>query len=159
MSAAGQGLPVSPELFAALFLLVFPFFWLAIIALVANQGWRKVARAYPATSDPPYSARRWRFVSLNIGGSLRSPNYASSVQGWTSESGFWLRPFLLFRPFHPTIHVPWARVQSVERERRLVGERVRVKLSGEVPDLLFVGALGHALLERQRDKTGSAKGQ
>ncbi|MDF2384715.1 hypothetical protein JMG10_24800 [Nostoc ellipsosporum NOK] len=159
MSAAGQGLPVSPELFAALFLLVFPFFWLAIIALVANQGWRKVARAYPATSDPPYSARRWRFVSLNIGGSLRSPNYASSVQGWTSESGFWLRPFLLFRPFHPTIHVPWTGVESVERERRLVGERVRVKLAGEVPDLLFVGALGHALLERQRDKTGSAKGQ
>jgi hypothetical protein len=158
MSAAGQGLPVSPELFAALFLLVFPFFWLAIIALIANLGWRKVARAYPATSDPPYSARRWRFVSLNIGGSLRSPNYGSAVEGWTSESGFWLRPFLLFRPFHPTIYVPWAQMHSVERERRLVGERVRVKLAGEVPDLLFVGALGRALLERQRDKTGSTRG-
>jgi hypothetical protein len=155
--AGANGLPVSPELFVALFAVAFPFFWIAIIALIANLGWSKVARAYPATSDPPYSARRWRFVSLNIGGSLRSPNYASSVEGWTAESGFWLRPFLVFRPFHPTIYVPWARVQSVERERRLVGERVRVKLAGDVPDLLFVGALGRALLDRQRDKTGSRK--
>jgi hypothetical protein len=155
MSPGGEGLPVSPALFAALLAVAFPFFWFAIIAMIANMGWRRVAQAYPATSDPPYSARRWRFVSLNIGGSLRSPNYGSSVEGWTSDSGLWLRPFLIFRPFHPTIYLPWAKIISVERERRLVGERVRVKLAGEVPDLLFVGALGRALLERQQDKAGS----
>lgn len=149
----GEGLPVSPGLFVALFAVVFPFFWLAIIALIANLGWRRVARAYPATSDPPWSARRWRFVSLNIGGSMRSPNYGASVEAWTTDTGFWLRPFLLFRPFHPTIHVPWAQVVAVERERRLIGEQVRVKLAGEVPDLIFVGALGRALLDRPRDKS------
>ena len=151
MTGGGEGLPVSPALFFALFAVVFPFFWLAVIALIANLGWRRVACAYPAASDPPLSARRWRFVSLNIGGSMRSPNYGSSVEAWTSESGFWLRPLLPFRPFHPTIFVPWPQVRSVERERRLVGERVRVKLAGEVPDLLFVGALGRALLDRLRN--------
>lgn len=149
-----EGLPVSPGLFVTLFAVAFPFFWLAIIGLIANMGWRRVARAYPATSDPPYSARRWRFVSLNIGGSMRSPNYGSSVEAWTTDTGFWLRPFLVFRPFHPTIHVPWAKVVSVARERQLIGERVRVKLAGDVPDLIFVGALGRALLDRPLDKSG-----
>lgn len=155
MSPGGEGLPVSPGLFVALFAVAFPFFWLAIIALIANMGWRRVARAYPASSDPPFAARRWRFVSLNIGGSLRSPNYGSSVEAWTSDSGFWLRPFLIFRPFHPTIYVPWAKIVSVTRERQLIGERARVKLAGEVPDLLFVGALGRALLDRSLDKLRS----
>jgi len=157
MSPGGEGLPVSPALFAALFVVAFPFFWLAIIGLIANLGWRRVARAYPATSDPPLSARRWRFVSLNIGGSMRSPNYGASVEAWTAESGLWLRPFLVFRPFHPTIYIPWARIVSVERERRLVGAQVRLKLAGEVPDLIFVGALGRALLDRPLDKSGSRK--
>jgi hypothetical protein len=157
MTTGANGLPVSPELFVALFAVAFPFFWLAIIALIATRGWRQVARVYSATSDPPYSARRWRFVTLSIGSSFGSPNYGSSVMGWTSETGFWLRPFLLFRPFHPTIHVPWAKVRSVERERRLIGQRVRVRLAGDVPDLLFVGALGHAMLDRPLDKIRSRK--
>jgi hypothetical protein len=157
MNPGGDGLPVSPELFAALFAVAFPFFWIAIIALIANRGWRQIAQAYPATSDPPLSARRWRFVSLNIGGSMRSPNYGSSVVAWTTETGFWLRPWLVFRPFHPTIYIPWARVVSVTRERRLVGERIRVTLAGDVPELLFVGALGRAMLDRPLDKTGLRK--
>lgn len=157
MTGGGEGLPVSPALFFALFAVCFPFFWLAIIGVIANLGWRRVARAYPATSDPPYSARRWRFVSLSLGGLLGSPNYGSSVLAWTSDAGFWLRPLLIFRAFHPTIYVPWAQVVSIERERMLLSSRARVKLAGDVPDILFAGALARALLDRPQDKSRRRK--
>jgi len=144
----GQG-AIDPAIFVPLFLLAFPVFWIAIVWIIALQGWRPVAGAYPATSDAPLSARRVRFGSLSIGGKLMSPNYGSSVDGWFSQTGFWLRPVLPFRPFHPMIFVPWARVESVEQARKQLRKAVRVRLAGNVPDLLLLGALGRAVLERK----------
>lgn len=147
MTSAG-GQTIDPAIIVPLALLAFPLFWIAILGIIASAGWRAVAAAYPATSDPPLSARRVRFGSLSIGGKLMSPNYGSSVDGWFAQAGFWLRPVLPFRPFHPMIFVPWARVESIEEERRLLRNLVRVRLAGDVPDLLLLGSLGRAALER-----------
>ncbi|ATY32229.1 hypothetical protein [Sphingomonas psychrotolerans] len=140
---------IHPAIFILLFLFAFPFFWIAVIGFIARQGWREIAAAYPATSDAPPSARRVRFGSLSIGGKLMSPNYGSSIDGWFAQSGFWLRPFLPFRPFHPMIFIPWARVESVEQERKMLSKAVRVRLAGNMPDLLLLGSLGRAALERR----------
>lgn len=150
MSWTTNALPFPPELFVALFVIVFPFFWIAILGVIAVTGWRKVEAQYPATSDPPPTARQVRFANLNLGGSMASPNYGGCITAWLSEMGLWLRPILPFRPFHPMIFIPWARVQSVESERAFLASRVRVKLAGNVPDLLLNGALGEAVLERSR---------
>jgi hypothetical protein len=143
----GNELPVSPALIVGLFLLVFPLFWIAVIGLIANFGWRGVASFYPATSDPPFSARRVRFASLSLGSSFMSPQYGSSINAWLSEAGMWLRPVLPFRPFHPMIYVPWARTRSIESERFLFTNRVRIRMLDDMPDLLLRGALGRAALE------------
>lgn len=145
----GGGEAINPAIIVPLFFLAFSIFWIAIVGIIASLGWRAIAAAYPATSDAPLSARRVRFGSLSIGGTLMSPNYGSSIDGWFSQTGFWLRPILPFRPFHPMIHVPWTRVVSIEQERKWLRKIVRVRLAENVPDLLLVGSLGRAALERR----------
>ena len=137
-----------PEFLFALFPIVFPLFWVAVLAFIALQGWRSVESAYSATSDPPLSARRVYWGSMSFGGSLMSPSYSSCINAWISETGLWLRPSLLFRPFHPMIFIPWARMASIGSERALLlFRRTRIKLVGDVPDLLLAGRLGRAVLE------------
>jgi hypothetical protein len=148
MTPAGGHAAIDPAIFVPLVLLAFPIFWIAIVGFIASMGWRALAAAYPATSDAPLSARRVRFGSLSIGGTLMSPNYGSSIDGWFAQTGFWLRPILFFRPFHPMIYVPWTRVESIGQERKLLRKIVRVRLAGNVPDLLLVGSLGSAALAR-----------
>ena len=149
MTTGANGLPVSPALFVALFAIAFPLFWIAISGLIASMGWRGLAASYAATSDPPLSARRIRFASLRIGDSLRAANYGSCIDGWVTQSGLWLRPFLFFRPFHPMLFLPWARIEAVSEEKRFMSSYVRVRLAGDVPDLLLRGALGRAVFDRK----------
>ena len=147
MTGTSGELPIDPSIFFLLFLLVFPLFWIAVTGVIASQGWRSVAAVYPATSDAPLSARRVRFGSLRVGGRLMAPAYSSCIDGWFAQTGFWLRPFLPFRPFHPMIFVPWTQVESIEDERKLLTTHVRVRLAGNAPDLLLLGALGKAVRE------------
>jgi hypothetical protein len=147
--AAENALPFSPEVFAALFAIGFPLFWLVILRIIAALGWEGIEAAFPATSDPPASARRVRWGSLSVGGGMMGPNYNSCINAWLGEAGFWLRPSLMFQVFHPMIYIPWAHVQSIECKRVLFFESARVKLGGGVPDLLLRGKLARAVLEHR----------
>lgn len=148
MTSAGGIEAIDPRILVPLFFLAFPFFWIAVLGVIASQGWRALAAVYPATSDAPLSARRVRRGSLSIGGKLMSPNYGSSIDGWFTQTGFWLRPILPFRPFHPMIFIPWTRVDSIEETRRMLSKGARIRLTGNVPDLLLFGSLGRAALEQ-----------
>ena len=149
MNASGAtGVLFTAGVVVALFFLIFPLFWCAIVGLIARMGWRRLAAAYPATSDPPYSATRIRFATISIGDAIAGPNYGSSINAWLSETGLWLRPILLFRFSHPMIFIPWAGVQSVESERRFLVSRAHVRLESGMPDLWLSGRLGRVVLER-----------
>lgn len=154
---AGQELPVPPWIVVALFALFFPVLWVAVLRIIASMGWSQVAAAYPAMSDPPPSARRVRWGSMRIGRGVMAANYGSTITGWLSDSGLWLRPSLSFRPFHPMIYIPWARAQSIEEERVFLFKRVRVTLAGDVPELRFTGRLGRAVLEHRREGRGTGR--
>lgn len=147
--AAENALPFPPEAFVALFLVAFPLMWVLVLWFIAALGWRRVEAVYPATSDPPLSAPRLTWASMNIAGPLGGANYSNCVNAWLSDTGLWLRPSLLFRPFHPMIFIPWTQVRSVERRRVLLFESVHVELAGDAPDLRLMGRLGNAVLERR----------
>lgn len=154
---AGQDLVLPPWMGFALFALIFPVFWVAILRIIASMGWSQVAAAYPAMSDPPSSARRVWWGSMTIGRGVMTANYGSNMTGWLSDTGLWLRPSLCFRLFHPMIYIPWARAQSIEEVRVFLFRRVRVTLAGDVPELRFVGRLGRAVLEHRREGRGARR--
>ncbi|RYD50906.1 MAG: hypothetical protein EOP60_11115 [Sphingomonadales bacterium] len=149
---AADALPIPVGAIVALFLAAFPIFWCAILWLIAGMGWRRLANAYPANSDPPDSADRIRFATLALGASVRSANYSGSINAWLAPSGLWLRPILPFRPFHAMVFIPWAHVRSVASERRMLMKLVRVALGGDVPDLVLSGRLAQAVLDRTKAK-------
>ena len=152
MTGAADALPLPVGVIVVLFLAAFPLFWCAILWLIAAMGWRGLADAYPANSDPPDSAERVLFATLAIGATLRAANYGGAVNTWLSPSGMWLRPILPFRPFHPMVFIPWAHVRSVASERKMLMTQVRVVLGGDVPDLMLSGRLAQAVLDHTKAK-------
>ena len=148
MDGAADALPVPVGVIVALSFAAFPVFWCAVMWVIAAMGWRRLADAYPATSDPPDSARRVNLATLTIGASIRAANYGGVINAWLSPSGLWLRPILPFRPFHAMVFIPWAEVRGVAGERRMGTTRARVTLRRDVPELLLSGRLGQAVLDR-----------
>jgi hypothetical protein len=148
-AAAGDALPLPLGAFVALAVLAFLLFWVALVWLIGQFGWKRLADAFEASSDPPQSSRRIRWGSLTILSSpMRKANYGGCIDAWLSETGLWLRPMLVFRINHPMLCIPWARIQSVTEERIFGFRRVRVALGTGVPDLMLAGRLAQAVLER-----------
>jgi hypothetical protein len=149
MTAGTGDLHLTPWAFNTLFVLAIPIIWVAALAMISSSGWREIADAYPAFSDPPPNARRVLWGSMMLGGALTGVNYGSCINGWFSSAGLWLRPSLLFRPFHPMVEIPWSQMQWAEPERRLLWSGVNIGLAREGPDIWLGGRLGRAVLRER----------
>jgi hypothetical protein len=95
-------------------LLLFPVFfigmWLFVSVLLSVlSGWRSLARSYPALV-PPEGQSFWFRT-----GSFGSTNYSSCLHFTSGRAGLFLSVFLLFRPAHPPVFVPWSDVSVVFR--------------------------------------------
>lgn len=85
-----------PVFFIALWLLV-PY-WVALLG-----GWRLLAKRFRATGE--FSGRKWSMQSATMRW-LSRYNHALTIGA--NEDGLFIVPFILFRPWHPPLFIPWA---------------------------------------------------
>ena len=95
------------------FAVVFPAFWSAIVWLVGQFGWARLARHY--ATDAPRTGRTFRMETGQIGGA----NYSSSLTVSVEPDGLRLAVMPLFRPGHPPVLIPWEEIGSIRPKRFL----------------------------------------
>jgi len=84
----------------------FPFLWILVIFLVGKLGsWRAIADKFPFTSGMTTSAQNERrsFQSIRVGVS----NYSGVTNFESSPYGLHISVFILFKPGHPDMLIPW----------------------------------------------------
>jgi len=88
-----------------------PLFWIFISELISRvSGWRALAEAYPALSDP--TGPRLRFQSATL---RWSSNYTGLVHVHGDSQGLYLSVFILFRVGHPPMFIPWGEIRTESR--------------------------------------------
>jgi hypothetical protein len=102
---------MAPELLSKLWL---PFvgatvvIWLAALWLIAHLGgWVSLASVYPAHTAP--AGDRFRHQSVQVNNWL---GYNGAVNFVAGIAGLHLTVFVLFRPFHSPIQVPWQEIRA-----------------------------------------------
>ena len=93
-------------LIAVLVLLSFPVAWMIMLPLMARVGgWARLAEHYEARDD--FEGQRWRFESARFN---RRVNYGGCLTFGANARGLHLSTWILFRPGHPALFIPWSDV-------------------------------------------------
>ncbi len=129
-------------------LLALPAFlllWCGVLFLLARLGgWTELAQRY-ATELPFPDGCRY-FVSAQFRALTR---YGGCLIAGADAQGIYLKPWLLFRPFHPPLHIPWAEI-AVTDEQQWLWRCVRFTFPGVPGAYCRFRAATAAFLLRQR---------
>ncbi len=146
-----------PVIVPMMFMVFFPVVWTASLGLVsAMTGWRRLAAVFPG-GDPPLDGTRWRFRTA---GFRNMSHYSGCLTFTATLEGLHLVPFILFRPFHPPLFIPWsAMTPTVERIWSFAPPSVRITFADPEPGQAPFSSL-HALTHSLDHPTpaGSAGG-
>jgi hypothetical protein len=86
-----------------------------------SNGWTRLAELYRL--DGPFPERRVGFLTTTLNGYVLQHLMVVGI----GEKGLGLRPIQLFRAFHPSLLIPWARLSTSRREGEF-GVSFRVEL-------------------------------
>ena len=79
----------------------------------------------PSSLRNPPDATRYGSQSLTIGDKLfRAASYNNCMNVWIDRDGFYMRPQLIFRLFHPMLRIRWDQIARVDVWRALLAEAV-----------------------------------
>jgi hypothetical protein len=137
--------------------IAFPCFWVLVIGILARAGWTKFARRFASDRPVPDRAQRFLWTSLTVGRNLGSANYGNCINVWIDDQAVYLRPSLLFRPFHPLLRLNWRDVASVEERRVFLFNRIQLQMKQDLPPLLFSGRSGRAIAAQWHAIGGSSR--
>jgi len=95
------------EIYTTIIVLVsFPLLWILVIFLVGKLGsWRAISARFPFSAGMTSGERNERksFQSIRVGVS----NYSGITNFESSSYGLHISVFILFKPGHPDILIPW----------------------------------------------------
>lgn len=86
-----------------------------------SNGWARLAELYRL--DGPFPDRRVGFLTTTLNGYVLQHLMVVGL----GENGLALRPIQLFRAFHPSLQVPWAKLRTSRHETEF-GVAYRVEL-------------------------------
>lgn len=103
----------NPLLLVLFILIAFPIFFGTLWAFVMwinsyLTGWRRLAQNYH--HPYPFTGPLDRFQTINT----RWGRYSHAVNIGVTESGLYLVPVLVFRPFHKPLLIPWQDIEVEE---------------------------------------------
>jgi hypothetical protein len=109
------------KIIESLFPLLFIGVWVLITKVLSiASGWNKLANLYQYRNI--FDGKLLRFQSANISG----VGFNSSLEVGISARGLYLRPFILFRPFHAPLLIPWSHIKK-ERIKKYIFTGYRFK--------------------------------
>lgn len=80
-----------------------PLFWVVVSILISRiSGWADLAERY--SFDGSFEGKRWRFVSARM---RWKTGYNNVMTVGSNAKGLYLAMFLLFRPGHRPLFIPW----------------------------------------------------
>jgi hypothetical protein len=101
-------------------LVFFLLVWCLVLLLIAwLGGWRRLSKRFG--QGRLFYGDIIRFACGQVGLS----NYSGVLKVGASDTGLYLVPIGLFRPFHPPLLIPWTEMEAVEEG---VGRLQRVQL-------------------------------
>lgn len=103
---------------AYIFPVLFISIWFFMLFILSRMGWADLAENY--TYDKyvyggPFSGKRVGIISARI----NSISYNNCLVLKYDDEGFYLRPLLIFRPFHKALFIPWREIKDV-RDKKLL---------------------------------------
>lgn len=130
----------------AILILLLPLIWCATIFLIGRLGaWGRIAAQYPAWNA--FEGRRWRGQSAQVGWG----NYGGCLTVGANQRGLHVNIFVLMRPGHPPLFVPWEDV-SATTARQLFRDYVDLRFR-RVPEVRF--RIPKRLAEKLQEEVGS----
>ena len=130
--------------------LLFPVFFVAMwvfIVRIFSLRWSKLARRFEWEGPIPERATHFSGATMVIGRWPGAVSYRNAMHVWLDERGFFLRPLLLFRMFHPPLHIGWDSIEEVQ-PRKILQQTYQIRLVRDLPILTFGGTAGQALFDR-----------
>lgn len=98
----------------ALFVLIFPLFWLAIsCSLSLLSGWSRIASVYRAEESP--KGRRYRMQSAKIG----LVNYGSCLTIHASDECLYIKIWTIFRLGNASLFLRWSAINDRKKGGQL----------------------------------------
>ena len=134
-----------PLIIVAVFPFVFVAFWVGVLKLLSSLGWARLVAENSSPSEPPRNAQKLNGQTMRIETALLPINYSYCLNAWIDGTGLWLRPSLLWRPFHPLLMIRWGDIEAVEPRRALMLKRARLTLKSRSRPLIIYGELGKAV--------------
>jgi hypothetical protein len=122
--------------------ILIPLFWILVSSAVAAlSGWKTLAEAYPLLSEP--TGRKLRFQSATL---RWSSNYTGLIHMSAGHQGLALSVFMLFRPGHAPMLIPWGDIRVEVRAGLIPSLTLRFARKPKIP-FIIGKALGQRLAE------------
>jgi hypothetical protein len=100
------------------FLLLFAAIWGGAMLMISKMGgWRTLARRHTAAPNRSLEGETFRAASATMGKGMMPANYKGCLVVNFGRTGIYMRPWVMFRFFHPPLLIPWRAVKSVEPEK------------------------------------------
>lgn len=150
--------PEFPIWLAFLFPILFVAIWVSVMRVISWMGWSGLADRFAFDREVPPNAVRYGAQSLALGGKrFGTANYGNCVNIWVDQRGLYLRPQLLFRMFHPLIHIRWDQIASAEVRTGFLKRGTQLRFRADVPDMVLRGRSGQVVADRWQ-ATGTSQG-
>ena len=138
-----------PVWLAFLFPVFFVAMWVLVSRIISWMGWSAFVARFAFDRQVPPDATRYGSQSLMIGDKLfRAASYNNCMNIWVDQRGLYLRPQLIFRLFHPLIHIRWDQVVQAEVRTGFLKGGTRLSFKADVPVITMRGRSGQAVAER-----------
>ena len=124
-------------------LLIVPMFVL-VSFIISRIGWVKLANNYKYEED--FIGDRVGIISASINGA----NYNNCLILKTNESGFYLKPMLIFRAFHAPIFIPWSEIKDTRAEKMFLSDLVVLNIGTPLVATIKLNQRSYEKLERSR---------
>ena len=144
-------------MFALGFPLFFAAVWVFVARILSTIGWSKYLPAFAWDHPVPPAARRFSWATMVVGRFPGGVSYNNAMTVWIDQRGVYLRPSILFRIFHPTLHFGWDQVASIEPRKTLWIKAAQLSFRRDVPMLTFGGRAGKSILEHWHTRQGRSQ--
>ena len=92
------------------FFIVFPLLWMGIVFMISfMSGWQSLAQRYATIIEAPTNTRSM------ASGMVGFSRYNNVLKVGLSDRGIYLSVFILFRPGHKPLFVPWSDISEVRQ--------------------------------------------
>lgn len=135
-------------------LIAMPILWLGIMRLSSLFGWSGLADKYRFDGEMPTGGQGFTNASMSLSTRFLPLNYNGCVTMVVAGDALYCRLWRLFSYAHPPLRLPWAVIETIDRQKSLFSTIRVVRVKGCATHLLLRGAMADAVEQAWRTHVG-----